>query len=99
MSPLCCLVNRCANDDLRLLQISSDAVWLPSDLRLSLNALYLLSPLLCFFIVLSHDLFVNRDGSLASQKFVMRTEQQTKCFEPLRKLRSRLRRKTGLGPK
>ena len=34
--------------------------------QLSRNTLYLLSPRLCFFIVLKRDLFVFRDDSLTS---------------------------------
>ena len=44
-----------------LLQISSGVVWQTRDLHLSRNTLYLLSPHLCFFIVLKRDLFVYRD--------------------------------------
>ena len=36
------------------------------DLHLSCNTLYLLSPRLCFFIVIDLDLFVNREYSLTS---------------------------------
>ena len=36
------------------------------DLHLSRNTLYLLSPRLCFFIVLKRDLFVYHDDSLTS---------------------------------
>ena len=35
---------------------------------MSCNTLYLLSPRLCFFIVLNSELFVNRDDSLATLK-------------------------------
>ena len=52
--------------DLLLLQISSGFVWQTRDLHLSRNTLYLLSPPLCFFIVLKRDLFVYPDDSLAS---------------------------------
>ena len=39
------------------------------------------------------------DDSLTSQRLTSRTEQLTKCFEPLRKLRVRLGPcKTGLSP-
>ena len=34
--------------------------------QIALNTLYLLSPRLCFFIVINHDLFVNGDDSLTS---------------------------------
>ena len=37
----------------------------------------LLSPRLCFFIVLGRDLFVYCDDSLMSQRVIMRTEQPT----------------------
>ena len=46
--------------------ISSGGVWKTRDLHLSCNTLYLLSPRLCFFIVLKRDLFVYRDDSLTS---------------------------------
>ena len=62
----CCLVHRGSTDDLLLLQISSCVVWQTRDLHLSRNTLYLLSPRLCFFIVLKRDLFVYRDDSLMS---------------------------------
>ena len=45
---------------------SSGVVWKSRDLQLSRNTLYLLSPRLCFFIVLNRDLHVNRDDSLTS---------------------------------
>ena len=57
---------------------------------MSRNTLYLLSPRLCFFIVLKRDLFVYRDESLTSKRAVMRTEQPTKYVVPLQKLRMRL---------
>ena len=38
--------------------ISSGGVWKTRDLHLSCNTLYLLSPRLCFFIVLKRNLFV-----------------------------------------
>ena len=41
----------------------------------------------CYFIVLKRDLFVHRDDSLTC---LMRTEQPTKWFVPLQKLRARL---------
>ena len=47
-------------------RISNCVVWQTSDLNLSRNTLYLLSPRLCFFIVLKRDLFVYRDYSLTS---------------------------------
>ena len=58
---VCCLAHRGSTDDLLLLQISSCFVWKTRDLHLSRNTLYLLSPRLCFFIVLKRDLFVYRD--------------------------------------
>ena len=61
---VCCLVHRGSTDNLLLLQISSGAVWQSRDLQLSRNTLCLLSPRLCFFIVLKYDLFVYRDDSL-----------------------------------
>ena len=61
-----CLVHRGSTDDLLLLQISSGVVWQSRDLQLSCNTLYLLSPRLCFFIVLTHDLFVYPDDLLTS---------------------------------
>ena len=48
------------------LQISSGVVWQTRNLHLSHNTLYLLSPRLCFFIVLKRDLFVYRDDSSTS---------------------------------
>ena len=54
-----------STDDLLLLQISSGVVWQSRDLQLSRSTLYLLSPCLCFFILLKRDLFVYRDDSLA----------------------------------
>ena len=78
------------NSDLILLQISSCVVWQTRDLHLSRNTLYLLSPRLCFFIVLKRDLFDYRDDSLTSKRVIMRAEQPTKCFVPLQKLRVRL---------
>ena len=61
---VCCLVHRGSTDD--MLQISSGVVWQTRDLHLSHNTLYLLSPRLCFFIVLKRDLFVYCDDSLTS---------------------------------
>ena len=49
---VCCLVLGVSTDDLLLLQISSGVVWQSRDLQLSRNTLYLLSPRLCFFILL-----------------------------------------------
>ena len=49
---VCCLAHWGSTDDLLLLQISSGVVWQTRDLHLSCNTLYLLSPRLCFFIVL-----------------------------------------------
>ena len=57
---------RGSTDDLLLLQISSGVVWQTRDLHLSRNMLYLLSPRLCFFIVLKRDLSVYPDDSLTS---------------------------------
>ena len=79
-----------STDALLFLQIASGGVWQFRDLQLSRSTLYLLSPRICFFIVLNHDLFVSRDDSLTSKKVFMRTKQPTKCFEPLPKLRARL---------
>ena len=71
-----CLVKRTPLDDILLLQISSGLVWqFIMDLQLSRSI-----SRLCFFIVLSRDLFVSRDDSL---KAIMQTEQPIKCFEPL----------------
>ena len=58
--------HRGSTDDLLLLQISSGVVWQTRDLHMSPNTLYLLSPRLCFFIVLKRDLFVYRDDSFTS---------------------------------
>ena len=77
-------------DDLLLLQIFSGVVWQTRDLHLSHNTLCQLSPRLCFFIVLKRDLFIYRDDSLTSKRVIMRTEQPTKGFVPLQKLRARL---------
>ena len=63
---VCCLVHRGSTDDLLLLQISSGVVWQSSDLQLSCNMLYLLSPRLYFFVVLNGDLFVYRGDLLTS---------------------------------
>ena len=60
------------------------------DLHLSYNTLYLLSPRLCFFMLLRCDLCVYRDDSLTSYRVIMRTEQPTKCFVPLQGPRVRL---------
>ena len=60
----CCFVHRSSTDDLLLLQISSCVVWQTTDLQLSRNTLYLLSPHLCFFIVINRNCFVYRDDSL-----------------------------------
>ena len=65
-SIVCCLVHRGSTDDLLLLQIPSGVVRQTRDLYLSRNTLYLLSPRLCFFIVLKRDLFVYLDDSLTS---------------------------------
>ena len=86
---VCCLVHRSSTYDLLLLQKSSGVVWQTRDLHLSRNTLYLLSPRLCSFKVFKRDLSVYRDDSLKSQRVIMRTEQQTKCFVPLQKLRVR----------
>ena len=48
---VCCLVHW-GSTDLLLLEIFSCVVWQTRDLHLSHNTLYLLSPRLCFFIVL-----------------------------------------------
>ena len=45
---------------------------------------------ICFFIVSSRDLFVCRVDPLTSGGVIMRTEQSTKCLEPLRNLRAML---------
>ena len=63
---VCCLVHRCSTDGLRLLQISSCVVWQTRDLHLPRNTWCLLSPRLCFFILLKCDLFVYRDDPLTS---------------------------------
>ena len=55
-----------STDDLLMLQISSGVVLQSGDLQLSCNTLHLLSPCLCFFIVLKRDLFVYHDDSLTS---------------------------------
>ena len=53
-----------STDDLLLLQISIGVVWQASDLNLSRNTLYLLSPRLCFFILSKRDLFVYSNDSM-----------------------------------
>ena len=63
---VCCLVHRGSTDNLLLLQIASVVVRQTRDLHLSCNTLYLLSPRLCFFIVLRRDLCVYRDDLLTS---------------------------------
>ena len=80
---VCCLVHRGSTDDLLLLQIFSGVVWQIRDLHQLRNTLYLLSPRLCFFIVLKSDLLVYRDDSLTSQRVIMWTEQPTEWFVPL----------------
>ena len=57
-------------------QISSVAVWHTRDLQLSHNTLYLLSPRLCFVIVLNRNLFVYRDDSLSSQNLSSESNNQ-----------------------
>ena len=52
------IVHRGSTDDLLLLQISSGVVWQSRDLQLSRNTLYLLSPRLCFFIVLKYVIYL-----------------------------------------
>ena len=49
------------------------------DLELSHNMLYLLSPRLCFSMLLKCYSFVYNDDSLTSKSVIMRTKQQ-KCF-------------------
>ena len=71
------MVHRDLHDDLLLLQIYSGVVWQSKDLQGSHKTLDLLSPRLCFFIVLLCDLCVYRDDSLTSYRFIMRTEQPT----------------------
>ena len=61
---VCCLDHRGSTGDLILLQIFSSVVWQSRDAQLSRNTLYLLSPRLCFFIVVNRDLYVNYDVSL-----------------------------------
>ena len=61
---VCCLVHWGSTDDL-LLQISSGVAGQTRDLHLSCNSLNLLSPRLCFFIVMS-DLCVYCNNSLTS---------------------------------
>ena len=69
-----------------LLQIFSGGVGHPRDLQLSRNTLFPSCPRLCFIIVTHRDLVVYRDDSLTSLMVIMRTEQPTKCFEPLQRL-------------
>ena len=61
---MCCLVHRGTTGELLLIQDSNGEVWQSRDLQLFHNTLYLLSPRLCFFIVIKRDLFVYRDDSL-----------------------------------
>ena len=63
---LFCFVLRGSTDDLLLLPIISSVVWRSRDLQLSRITLYLLSPRLCFFIVLKRDLFVYRDLTICN---------------------------------
>ena len=44
----------------------------PRDIQLTRNAWYLLSPRLCFFIILKRDLFVYRDDSFTSWRVIVR---------------------------
>ena len=69
------LVHRGSTDDLLLLQISSgvDTSLEDQGTRSVLHTLYLLSPRLCFSIVLKCDLIVNRDDSLTSKRVIMNT--------------------------
>ena len=67
------VVHRNSTDDLLLLQISSGVVKQTKDLQLSHSILHMLSPRICFIIVVNHDLFVNRDelltiGGLSCQR-------------------------------
>ena len=50
----------------QLMIFSSGVVWQSMDLQMSRNTLYLLSPRLCFFIVLNSDLYVYRDDSFTT---------------------------------
>ena len=63
--------HRGSTDDLHLLQIASGVVRQSRDL--SRNTFDLLSPRLCYSIVLNRDLFFNRDDSLMSKRIIMRT--------------------------
>ena len=60
-----------------------DAVLKELDRHLSCNTLYLVSPRLCFFIVLRRDLCVYSDDSLTGQRVIMQTEQPTTYVVPL----------------
>ena len=84
---VCCLVHRVSTDDLLLLQITSGVVWHTRDLHLLHNALYLLNPGICFFIVLKRDLFDYRDDSMTGYHANRTTNL---FFVPLQKLRARL---------
>ena len=75
------MVHRDSTDDFLLLQISSGD-WQSRVLQLSRNSLFLLSPRLCFFIVLNRDLFFSRDDSITSKRVIMRTVQPTQCLSP-----------------
>ena len=57
--------------------------------QLSGNTLYLLSPRLCFLIVLKRDLFVYHADSQTRKRVTMRTEQATKCVASFQKLKAR----------
>ena len=63
-----------------LLQISSGGVWQSRDLQLSRSTLYLLSPRLCFFKLVNHDLLVNPDDLLTSSKAVVLLWFSFICF-------------------
>ena len=45
--------------------------WQSRDLHLSRNTLYRLSPRLCFFVILNHDLVVISNDSLTSENVIM----------------------------
>ena len=64
---------------LLLLQSFSGVVWQTGDLRPWCNTLYLLSPRLCFFVVIPLDLSVDREGSLAGWRVVVRAAQPAGC--------------------
>ena len=79
------------------LQIFSDVVW-HQEISIAGQLIVSVSPRVLFIMVVIINLFV-LDDSLTSQSSTTRTEQVTKCCEPLQKIRVRLGAyETGLSP-